>query len=459
MTHASLRFLGQFAPWLSLALVAAACGNSSGTSAGQNGGASGSAGSGGAAGAAGGGAAGGGAAGEAGNGGAAGACPGCPANCPDGSWSPEEATPCKPWSTCAEGEVELYAPTMHGDRVCALVEFATQFGGDASDEPRFLAVNPDGSSCVAGSQLGGSSGATAFVRKFDAQGAELWNHETDVDQPQIFALAVDAAGDCISLGATKPTTSSGEWFVHKHAADGTVAWSATGPSSARTPRQVGVDPSGNVIAAFLTRAPDQEMVASAIEIKRFDASGVAVDTRTVSPESADNTFVQFVDGDVMVVRSGSSGVSGWRFASDGSEVWSKQYASSEISSASDAASAPSGDVVLKGTRPDSAGNAGPSVFVLDPGGNIKRTVDLGFPLSTPRLAADGTLWLQKDLHLISYDESGQASRDIYLGPAQYITDFAPAPDALLVLGVTEDPIKGQTPLGDKDGTLVKLRLK
>lgn len=404
--------------------------------------------------------AGGGAAGEPGNGGAAGACPSCPANCPDGSWSPEESVPCTPWSTCAEGEVELYAPTMHGDRVCALVEFATEFGGDGSDEPKLLAMNPDGSSCVAGLQVGGSSGvATAFVRKFDAQGAELWNHETDVDQPQILALTMDASGDCISFGATKPTTASGEWFVHKHAADGSVAWSATGPSSARMPRRVGVDPSGNVIAAFLTRAPDQEMVASAIEIARFDASGVAVDTKTVGPENVDAAFVQFVDGDAIVVRSGSSAVSAWRFAADGSEVWSGQYAASEISSVSESALSSVGDVVLNGAHLGPSSNSEPSVFVLDPDGNKKRNLGFDFPISMSRLAADGTLWLQKDFHLLSYDASGQAQRDLYLGPDQITTDFLPMPDALLVVGATSVPLSGQTALGGKDGTLVKLRLK
>ena len=146
------------------------------------------------------------------------------------------------WTSGALGEtgVERHprTPSCAGTRPHGAVSWTSQFGTAGSDVAMAVAVGPDGAVYVAGQVAGtGQPGATpfyAFVRKYAADGKEVWTRSSAprarAPPPRPPASPSTAPGRSTSpagCSAALPGQTAGgqdDAFVRKYDADGTEVW-------------------------------------------------------------------------------------------------------------------------------------------------------------------------------------------------------------------------------------------
>ncbi len=185
----------------------------------------------------------------------------------------------------------------------------------------------------------------AFVRKFDPSGNELWTRQfgsTDsIATTGALAVAVDRTGNVTVVGYTDDTlpgqTSAGndDAFVRKYDANGNELWTRQfGSSMYDRADGVAVDAAGNVYiaASFDSGVSDQ---TNDIVIRKYGANGAELWTRRFGASGNDIACDVVADaaGNIYVAAS----INGdWKFEHDGlvrkydtngTEVWSRVISS------------------------------------------------------------------------------------------------------------------------------------
>lgn len=267
-----------------------------------------------------------------------------------------------------------------------------QFGTSSGDSGGGVAVGGSGSVLVAGSTSGSLEGTNAgaqdaFVRKLDADGAELWTSQFGTTNSDfVVGPVVDGSGNVIVAGYTFGSlegASAGavDVFVRKIDADGTELWTRQfGTDSDDLGFGVAVDLPGNVFVTGYTRGSLEGTTAGGPDVflRKLNTDGTEVWTRqfgTADIEYGNDVAVDasgFVYltgttfGSLEGVNAGGSDVFLRKFDADGAILWTRQFGTNSDESAAGIALDGSGNVLLTGSTGgslDGASAGGLDVFV------------------------------------------------------------------------------------------------
>ena len=204
-------------------------------------------------------------------------------------------------------------------------------------------------------------GTDAFVQKLDGSLAAVWTSQFGTDNnDSVEAVAVDGAGNVYLAGTTIGefpgyTTEyfGSDAFVRVYDADGTERWTAQfGTEFATVPQAIAVDGSGNVYVGGHTEGslPGYDNAGGAALgpvsnwndafLRKYGSDGTELWTQQFGHERHDEMLGVAVDGSGSVYVSGYTDASfeGYtnpggrdafirKYDSDGSVVWTRQFAS------------------------------------------------------------------------------------------------------------------------------------
>jgi hypothetical protein len=178
------------------------------------------------------------------------------------------------------------------------IEWLRQFGGFAPAQFDFgRAVDADGSAYIAGQARGALQGQTsaggddAFVQKYDADGNVLWTRQFGSSGfDQATGIAVDASGVYVAgfvAGALPGQVSAGgnsDAFVRKYDADGNELWTrqfGTAGAVGDDARGISADSSGIYVAGLVSGALPGQVFAGIRDsyLRKYDADGNEIWTR------------------------------------------------------------------------------------------------------------------------------------------------------------------------------------
>jgi hypothetical protein len=244
-----------------------------------------------------------------------------------------------------------------------------QFGGGESVAAR-VAIDGAGAVYVGGWTTGALPGQTAlgqfdaFLRKYDADGAELWTRQFGSPlHDRLIDLAVDDAGNGY-VAAVSSGTTPGAPFVRKFDPNGTELWThQAGAAQIDDLAALALDGAGNVYVAGRTGGDDPQAF-----LRKLDPNGTEVWTRSSGPphqhtgESAVATdvlvdpsgtvlLVGHTDGDLHLTGrrpAGGFDVFTRAYNADGAELWTRLISTPGNEVASRLALSPTGDLYAVG---------------------------------------------------------------------------------------------------------------
>lgn len=327
----------------------------------------------------------------------------------------------------------------------------------------------------------------AFVRKYDAFGALLWVRQFGT--AEAFAVAVDSLGNVLvagrTFGALPGNANAGESdaFVRKYDASGSEMWTRQfGSVTFDSARSVAVDIFGNVLLTGDTGGtlPGSVSIgATDVFVRKYDASGNELWTRQLGTSTSDEGRSVLVDSsaNVLVVGTTVGALPGQTFAGGadvfvrkydamGSEVWTRQYGTSDVEYARGAAVDVMGNVAVVALgafatsivrKFDASGNAlwtrqpgttGPTALSVDSSGSLvlsglgTGTGSANYNIELRKLDSSGnTVWAQ---------QFGGAGDDRALGLA------VDGSGNMLVVGTTSTSMPGQTSFGAQDAFVMRV---
>jgi hypothetical protein len=239
-----------------------------------------------------------------------------------------------------------------------------QFSGPAGDSTTASAVTVDGDGnvLVVGSLAGALPGQTwagnadAFVRKYDAAGAEIWTRQFGTSEDDgAGAVGVSADGTIVVVGATEallpgqtgaPAKDVPDAFVRKYDASGNELWTRQfGTSEDDWASGVSVDALGSVVVSGTTYGVFSGQTGSGgyvdAFVRKYDASGNELwmwqfgsgDLAYARSVTVDNLGDVIVAGEVSgtlpgQTSSGGSDVFMRKYDASGIELWTRQFGSS-----------------------------------------------------------------------------------------------------------------------------------
>jgi hypothetical protein len=260
-----------------------------------------------------------------------------------------------PSQVSASGEdvfVRKYAPD-------GAESWTRQFGSDEDDAATAVHVDPSGSVVVAGytdgelpGQASAGGGNEAFVRKYDADGTELWTRQFG---STAFARAEAVSGDAFgsvfvagiiggSLSGQISAGGDADAFIRKYAADGAELWTRQfGTSGGDLAMAVSADSNGNVfVAGYAAAALQGQPFAGGRDafVRKYDTNGTELWTRQFGAlgEDIGTALSVAANGSVVVtgvtaaslpgqVSAGSDDAFVRKYAADGAELWTRQLGS------------------------------------------------------------------------------------------------------------------------------------
>jgi hypothetical protein len=184
-----------------------------------------------------------------------------------------------------------------------------QFGTSNFDQARGIAVNSSGV-YVVGLTVGTLEGQTSagshdvFIRKYDAGGKELWtrqfgtSHIEDVSGIAVDGSGVYVAGSTLSVLPGQKSAGSADMFIRKYDAEGKELWTRQfGTAGYEQARGISVHASAVYVAGWtLGAAPGQTAHGlHDVLISRFTASGEPVWTRQAGSSNLDEPLGISVD--------------------------------------------------------------------------------------------------------------------------------------------------------------------
>jgi len=141
----------------------------------------------------------------------------------------------------------------------------------------------------------GSGSADAFVRKYDTDGNEVWTRQfgtSSFDNTQ--GISVDSTG--VYVAGTTPSTFPGQTsagaFVRKYDADGNEVWTRQSPTTSFDDARGGiaVDSTGVYVAGLISNVPGEDAF-----VRKYDADGNEVWTRQLGTSESDGALGISVD--------------------------------------------------------------------------------------------------------------------------------------------------------------------
>jgi uncharacterized protein (UPF0548 family) len=229
-----------------------------------------------------------------------------------------------------------------------------QFGTSSIDLADGVSVDATGV-YVAGRTYGILPGQTsagssdAFVRKYDADGNQVWTDQFGtLSGDYAFGVSVDATGVYVAgstLGTLPGQTSAGGYdaFVRKYDADGNQVWTNQfGTSSSDLPDGVSVDATGVCVAGYTLGALPGQTSAGGYDafVRTYDADGNEVWTDQFGTSSTDVVLGVYVDATGVYVAGytlgalpGQTSAGGYdafvrTYDADGNQVWTRQFGTS-----------------------------------------------------------------------------------------------------------------------------------
>lgn len=254
-----------------------------------------------------------------------------------------------------------------------------QFGTNTSDDAFSITADASGNVYIAGYTEGtlplqnAAGNGDAFVQKRAPDGAEVWTRQFGTSLlDQAYGVTVDASGNVYVAGLTsgvlpgQTMSGSNDAFVRKYSADGDELWTRQfgSPASAMA-TTVSTDGDGNVYVGGFTEAalPGQTSDGAGDGfVRKYSTSGTAAWTREfgssgndlvdhVSADASGNVYVvgrvaAALDGQV---SAGSDDAFVRKYAANGTEMWTHQFGTSEPDEAYGVSIDPSGDVFVSGS--------------------------------------------------------------------------------------------------------------
>ena len=331
-----------------------------------------------------------------------------------------------------------------------------QFGSSERDFARGVALDGQGSGYVVGETYGvlpgqaPAGGYDAYVRKYDADGTELWTRQFGGPGGEgAWGAAVDAAGSVSVVGTTRAQlpgqTSAGSFdgFLRKYDTAGTELWTRQfGSAGDEGGKAVALDGDGDILVAGSTDGTLPGQISAGgydAYVRQFDASGNDLWIRQFGSKADDYGVAVAVDpaGRTLVVGSADRALPGqpWAGGTDafvrqfdlsGNELWTEQFGTDSTDDA-------------WGVAVDAAGGS----YVVGSTGNS---------LSGQRPAAS-------DFFVRRYDPSGRHSWTRQFGSGDTDLALSVSLDAAQrprVAGSTRGALDGQQPVGGRDAFVMRL---
>jgi hypothetical protein len=318
-------------------------------------------------------------------------------------------------ASCTLTATSVADPTRQDDAAIAVqalpagqVLWTRQFGSNAGDWAKSVALDASGNVIVAGytggSLAGGNAGLTdAFVRKYDPNGSVLWTRQFgSIDIDWASGVAVDASGNVLVVGATYGSLAGGnageeDAFVRKYDPNGNELWTRQFGSSAWDwAHAVAVDASANVLVAGQTFGSIASANAGSADafVRKYDADGNELWSRQFGNTASEWARGVAVDasGNVLVAGETSGSLAGGnaggidafvrKYDPNGTVLWTRQFGSSGHESSRGVAVDASGNVLVAGETSGSlaggsAGGIDAFVRKYDPNGTVLWTRQFG----------------------------------------------------------------------------------
>ena len=239
-----------------------------------------------------------------------------------------------------------------------------QFGSTAHDVAERAAVDKKGDVYVTGWTEGVLPGQTAagghfdaFLRKYDPSGRELWTRQFGSGgSDRASGVVIDGRGDAYVSGSTsgvldgQQTYGDDDVFVLKFDPSGKTMWVRQfGSDALEKASAMAVDSRDNVYLVGLTLGAVVGQMSDEdgdIFVRKYDPSGRELWTRQFGSETHDEVFALSVDGrgHLYLVGSTRLALPGqtaqqaidavlFKLDSDGHELWTRQFGSSEADQA------------------------------------------------------------------------------------------------------------------------------
>jgi YVTN family beta-propeller protein len=245
----------------------------------------------------------------------------------------------------------------------------------------------------------------AFVRKYDANGNELWTRQFGTGgYDEASGGFADGSGVYVvgsTSGALPGQTSSGgpdDAYIRKYDANGNELWTRQfGTGSVDFPIGVFADSAGVYVGGttFGTLPGQSNSGCGDVFIRKYDANGSELWTRQFGSSGCDGGVAVSGDGFNVYVAghvsgalpgqtsSGSDDAFVRKYDTNGNELWTRQFGTSATDSDQRAVSADSSGVYVAGhtlgALPGQTNSGGQDMFVrkYDPSGNEVLTLQLG----------------------------------------------------------------------------------
>jgi len=235
------------------------------------------------------------------------------------------------------------------------IEWIRQFGAAGPAFEFASAVDADGNIYVTGLTDGTLPGQTsvgevdAFVRKYDAEGNELWTRQFGTSSFDVaFGVAADAGGVYVAgrtFGTLPGQTSAGlhDAFVRKYDSEGNELWTRQfGSSSTDTASGVAADVGGVYVAGSSEGTlPGQTSAGSTdVFVRKYDAEGNELWTRQFGTSSSDlalgvaadagGVYVAGWTGGTLLGQTSAGDYDAFvrKYDSEGNELWTRQFGTS-----------------------------------------------------------------------------------------------------------------------------------
>jgi hypothetical protein len=200
---------------------------------------------------------------------------------------------------------------------------------------------------AAGTLAGGDALQNVFVRKYDSDGTELWTRVFRAGTSDVgYGVAVDGGGNVFVGGGTYFGVFPGQTganytdaFVRKYDASGAELWTVQfGTNGSEYVRRAAVDSNGGVIVTGLWSGtiPDIFTGQESVLVRKFDASGAAAWSRDfgttafddgygVSIAGSGNVYVGGKTHGTLPGQSGTGGAFLRKYNTAGTEQWTRQF--------------------------------------------------------------------------------------------------------------------------------------
>ena len=201
-------------------------------------------------------------------------------------------------------------PTPQATPTVPESEWVRQFGTEDDEHAHAVAVDASGVYVV------GSVEHASFVRKYDLDGSELWTRYLSSDDLVATAVAVDASGVYVAgsnHGALAGQTNAGtgaDAFVRKYDPDGAELWTrqfGTPPEDWAT--AVTIDASGLYVVGLTAGSFTGQTSAGGGDafIRKYDHGGTKLWTRQFGTSADDSAGAVAVDASALYVAGWTEG--------------------------------------------------------------------------------------------------------------------------------------------------------